>query len=53
MTLLTSEGALSPCQQNILLVQRQMVVMEEDLEDFQKVLKSYVDATSAQDDSLQ
>ncbi|XP_067089332.1 N-terminal EF-hand calcium-binding protein 1 isoform X2 [Osmerus mordax] len=38
--------------QNILLVQRQMAVMEEDLEDFQKVLKSYVDATSTQDDNL-
>ncbi|KAL0977879.1 hypothetical protein UPYG_G00162590 [Umbra pygmaea] len=37
---------------NILLVQRQMSVTEEDLDLFQKVLKSYEDATSNQSDNL-
>lgn len=44
---------LSHCPQNILLVQRQVSVNEEDLDDFRKVLKSYVDATSAHSDNLQ
>uniref|UniRef100_A0A667Z1S4 ABM domain-containing protein n=1 Tax=Myripristis murdjan TaxID=586833 RepID=A0A667Z1S4_9TELE len=43
---------LSRCPQNILLVQRQVSVNEEDLDDFRKVLKSYVDATSAHSDNL-
>uniref|UniRef100_A0A3B3CCF7 N-terminal EF-hand calcium binding protein 3 n=1 Tax=Oryzias melastigma TaxID=30732 RepID=A0A3B3CCF7_ORYME len=38
--------------QNILLVQRQMSVIDDDLDNFQKVLKSYTDATSAQADNL-
>ncbi|CAL8236390.1 unnamed protein product [Arctogadus glacialis] len=37
---------------NLLLVQRQVTVAEEDLEDFQKVLKSYSDATAAHSDNL-
>ncbi|XP_062271538.1 N-terminal EF-hand calcium-binding protein 1 [Scomber scombrus] len=38
--------------QNIMLVQRQMAVAEDDLDNFQKVLKSYIDATSAHSDNL-
>ncbi|XP_023853061.1 N-terminal EF-hand calcium-binding protein 1 isoform X2 [Salvelinus sp. IW2-2015] len=38
--------------QNILLVQRQMLATEEDLEEFQRVLKSYADATSNHSDNL-
>ncbi|XP_031681540.1 N-terminal EF-hand calcium-binding protein 1 isoform X3 [Oncorhynchus kisutch] len=38
--------------QNILLVQRQMLATEEDLDKFQRVLKSYVDATSNHSDNL-
>uniref|UniRef100_A0A3P9HSS3 N-terminal EF-hand calcium binding protein 3 n=1 Tax=Oryzias latipes TaxID=8090 RepID=A0A3P9HSS3_ORYLA len=38
--------------QNILLVQRQMSVIDDDLDNFRKVLKSYTDATSAQADNL-
>ncbi|XP_067089340.1 N-terminal EF-hand calcium-binding protein 1 isoform X3 [Osmerus mordax] len=49
---LKEDSLASTYKSNILLVQRQMAVMEEDLEDFQKVLKSYVDATSTQDDNL-
>lgn len=44
---------LSHCHQNILLVQRQMSVTDEDLDNFRKVLKSYIDATSAHSDNLQ
>lgn len=39
--------------QNILLVQRQLSVTADDHDSFQKVLKSYVDATSAHLDNLQ
>uniref|UniRef100_A0A672HBN1 N-terminal EF-hand calcium binding protein 3 n=1 Tax=Salarias fasciatus TaxID=181472 RepID=A0A672HBN1_SALFA len=42
----------SCCPQNILLVQRQMSVTDDDLDDFRKVLKSYIDATSAHSDNL-
>ncbi|KAM6946917.1 N-terminal EF-hand calcium-binding protein 1 isoform 2-T2 [Lycodopsis pacificus] len=38
--------------QNILLVQRQMSVTDEDLDNFRKVLKSYIDATAAHTDNL-
>ncbi|XP_029540548.1 N-terminal EF-hand calcium-binding protein 1 isoform X2 [Oncorhynchus nerka] len=38
--------------QNILLVQRQMLATEEDLDKFQRVLKSYADATSNHSDNL-
>uniref|UniRef100_A0A3Q3DG33 N-terminal EF-hand calcium binding protein 3 n=1 Tax=Hippocampus comes TaxID=109280 RepID=A0A3Q3DG33_HIPCM len=44
---------LSRYQQNILLVQRKMAVNKSDLDNFRKVLKSYVDATSAHPDNLQ
>lgn len=37
---------------NILLVQRQMSVIEGDLDNFQLVLKSYLDATAAHTDNL-
>ncbi|XP_034551124.1 N-terminal EF-hand calcium-binding protein 1 isoform X2 [Notolabrus celidotus] len=37
---------------NILLVQRQMSVTAEDLDNFRKVLKGYIDATSAHSDNL-
>ncbi|XP_070759393.1 N-terminal EF-hand calcium-binding protein 1 [Enoplosus armatus] len=37
---------------NILLVQRQMSVTDKDLDNFRKVLKGYVDATSAHSDNL-
>uniref|UniRef100_A0A3Q0S4U3 N-terminal EF-hand calcium binding protein 3 n=1 Tax=Amphilophus citrinellus TaxID=61819 RepID=A0A3Q0S4U3_AMPCI len=40
------------CQQNILLVQRQMSVTDVNLDNFRKVLKSYIDATSAHSDNL-
>lgn len=40
-------------KQNILLVQRQMSVTDENLDNFQKVLKGYIDATSAHSDNLQ
>ncbi|XP_068598967.1 N-terminal EF-hand calcium-binding protein 1 [Brachionichthys hirsutus] len=38
--------------QNILLVQRQMSVTDENQDNFQKVLKGYVKATSAHSDNL-
>ncbi|KAG8007633.1 N-terminal EF-hand calcium-binding protein 1 [Nibea albiflora] len=38
--------------QNILLVQRQMSVTDENLDNFRKVLKGYIDATSAHSDNL-
>ncbi|XP_051271802.1 N-terminal EF-hand calcium-binding protein 1 isoform X2 [Dicentrarchus labrax] len=38
--------------QNILLVQRQMLVTDENLDNFRKVLKGYIDATSAHSDNL-
>ncbi|XP_037535751.1 N-terminal EF-hand calcium-binding protein 1 [Nematolebias whitei] len=37
---------------NILLVQRQMFVIDDSLDNFRKVLKSYIDATSADSDNL-
>ncbi|XP_077430443.1 N-terminal EF-hand calcium-binding protein 1-like isoform X2 [Vanacampus margaritifer] len=37
---------------NILLVQRKVTVNDNDVDDFRKVLKSYVDATSAHSDNL-
>uniref|UniRef100_A0A8C1QJW4 N-terminal EF-hand calcium binding protein 3 n=1 Tax=Cyprinus carpio TaxID=7962 RepID=A0A8C1QJW4_CYPCA len=37
---------------NILLVQRQMSVTENDLEEFQKALKTYADTTANQNDNL-
>ncbi|KAM4587258.1 N-terminal EF-hand calcium-binding protein 1 isoform 2-T2 [Odontesthes bonariensis] len=37
---------------NILLVQRQMSVIDGDLDNFRKVLNSYIDATSAHSDNL-
>ncbi|XP_041747954.1 N-terminal EF-hand calcium-binding protein 1 [Coregonus clupeaformis] len=42
----------STYKSNILLVQRQISATEEDLEEFQKVLQSYVDATSNHSDNL-
>ncbi|XP_056130778.1 N-terminal EF-hand calcium-binding protein 1 [Lampris incognitus] len=42
----------STYKSNILLVQRQLTVMEENLEKFQKVLNSYTDATAAHSDNL-
>ncbi|KAM9759706.1 N-terminal EF-hand calcium-binding protein 1 isoform 1-T1 [Menidia menidia] len=42
----------STYKSNILLVQRQMSVVDEDLDNFRKVLKSYIDATSAHPDNL-
>ncbi|XP_032362861.1 N-terminal EF-hand calcium-binding protein 1-like, partial [Etheostoma spectabile] len=42
----------STYKSNILLVQRQMSVTNEDLDNFQKVLKSYTDATAAHSDNL-
>uniref|UniRef100_A0A673AUX3 ABM domain-containing protein n=1 Tax=Sphaeramia orbicularis TaxID=375764 RepID=A0A673AUX3_9TELE len=35
-----------------MLVQRQMSVTDENMDNFQKVLKSYLDATSAHSDNL-
>nr|XP_040059823.1 N-terminal EF-hand calcium-binding protein 1 isoform X1 [Gasterosteus aculeatus aculeatus] len=47
------EDALaSAYKSNILLVQRQMTATDGDLDDFQKVLKSYTDATAADADNL-
>uniref|UniRef100_A0A8C7Y6I9 N-terminal EF-hand calcium binding protein 3 n=1 Tax=Oryzias sinensis TaxID=183150 RepID=A0A8C7Y6I9_9TELE len=48
----TLSSTCKSANQNILLVQRQMSVIDEDLDNFQKVLKSYTDATSAQADNL-
>ncbi|XP_029907841.1 N-terminal EF-hand calcium-binding protein 1 [Myripristis murdjan] len=49
---LKEDTLASTYKSNILLVQRQVSVNEEDLDDFRKVLKSYVDATSAHSDNL-
>lgn len=46
-------GLVCLLSQNILLVQRQLSVTADDHDNFQKVLKSYVDATSAHLDNLQ
>uniref|UniRef100_A0A8C6SNF2 ABM domain-containing protein n=1 Tax=Neogobius melanostomus TaxID=47308 RepID=A0A8C6SNF2_9GOBI len=40
------------CPQNILLVQRQMSVIQGDMEKFHMVVKSYLGATAAHDDNL-
>ncbi|KAK6319670.1 hypothetical protein J4Q44_G00108810 [Coregonus suidteri] len=49
---LKEDTLASTYKSNILLVQTQMSATEEDLEEFQKVLKSYVDATSNHSDNL-
>nr|XP_057911106.1 N-terminal EF-hand calcium-binding protein 1 [Doryrhamphus excisus] len=40
------------CTSNILLVQRQLAVRDDDTDDFSKVLKRYVSATSGHSDNL-
>uniref|UniRef100_A0A3B4AXE7 ABM domain-containing protein n=1 Tax=Periophthalmus magnuspinnatus TaxID=409849 RepID=A0A3B4AXE7_9GOBI len=47
-----SLSVLHQNKQNILLVQRQMSVIEGDVDKFQMVLKSYLAATAAQTDNL-
>ncbi|KAM8916858.1 N-terminal EF-hand calcium-binding protein 1 isoform 1-T1 [Spinachia spinachia] len=49
---LTEDTLADTHKSNILLVQRQMTAAGGELENFQKVLKSYVDATAADADSL-
>ncbi|KAG7244856.1 hypothetical protein INR49_029875 [Caranx melampygus] len=49
---LKEDTLASTYKSNILLVQRQMSMTTEDLDNFQKVLKSYIDATSAHSDNL-
>ncbi|XP_031681539.1 N-terminal EF-hand calcium-binding protein 1 isoform X1 [Oncorhynchus kisutch] len=49
---LKEDTLASTYKSNILLVQRQMLATEEDLDKFQRVLKSYVDATSNHSDNL-
>ncbi|TRY97427.1 hypothetical protein DNTS_016609 [Danionella cerebrum] len=49
---LREDSLASTYNSNILLVQRQMSVMENDLEEFQKTLKSYADTTADQNDNL-
>ncbi|GLD64106.1 N-terminal EF-hand calcium-binding protein 1-like isoform X1 [Lates japonicus] len=49
---LKEDTLASTYKSNILLVQRQMSVTDEDLDNFRKVLKSYIDATSAHSDNL-
>ncbi|KAM7402412.1 hypothetical protein PAMP_017654 [Pampus punctatissimus] len=49
---LKEDTLASTYKSNILLVQRQMLVTGEDPDNFQKVLKSYIDATSAHSDNL-
>ncbi|CAN9511864.1 unnamed protein product [Ophioblennius macclurei] len=49
---LKEDTLASTYKSNILLVQRQMSVTDDDLVDFRKVLKSYVDATSSHSDNL-
>ncbi|XP_019734930.1 N-terminal EF-hand calcium-binding protein 1-like [Hippocampus comes] len=46
------KGDTTTSTANILLVQRKMAVNKSDLDNFRKVLKSYVDATSAHPDNL-
>ncbi|XP_077386803.1 N-terminal EF-hand calcium-binding protein 1-like isoform X2 [Festucalex cinctus] len=46
------KGVATASTANILLVQRKMTVNDKDVDDFRKVLKSYVDATSAHSDNL-
>lgn len=50
---LTATSITSPFpHQHIMLVQRQMSVIEEDLEEFQLALKHYVESASAQSGCL-
>ncbi|XP_013864062.1 N-terminal EF-hand calcium-binding protein 1 [Austrofundulus limnaeus] len=49
---LKEDTLASTYKSNILLVQRQMSVIDESLDNFRKVLKSYIDATSAHSDNL-
>ncbi|XP_019910720.1 N-terminal EF-hand calcium-binding protein 1 isoform X2 [Esox lucius] len=49
---LREDTLASTYKSNILLVQRQMSAMEEDLGEFQKALKTYVDTTSHQSHNL-
>ncbi|XP_044206207.1 N-terminal EF-hand calcium-binding protein 1 isoform X1 [Thunnus albacares] len=49
---LKEDTLASTYKSNILLVQRQMSVTVEGLDNFRKVLKSYIDATSAHSDNL-
>uniref|UniRef100_A0A3P8WR08 N-terminal EF-hand calcium binding protein 3 n=1 Tax=Cynoglossus semilaevis TaxID=244447 RepID=A0A3P8WR08_CYNSE len=49
---LKEDTLASTYKSNILLVQRQVSVTDGDLDKFHKVLKCYVDATSAQSDNL-
>ncbi|XP_017264373.1 N-terminal EF-hand calcium-binding protein 1 isoform X2 [Kryptolebias marmoratus] len=49
---LKEDTLASTYKSNILLVQRQMSVNEDSLDNFRKVLKSYIDATSAHSDNL-
>ncbi|KAG7326581.1 hypothetical protein KOW79_009982 [Hemibagrus wyckioides] len=49
---LKEDPLASTYKSNILLVQRQMEVTEDNLEEFQKALKSYADSTTNQSDNL-
>ncbi|XP_031596282.1 N-terminal EF-hand calcium-binding protein 1 isoform X2 [Oreochromis aureus] len=49
---LKEDTLASTYKSNILLVQRQMSVTDVNLDNFRKVLKSYIDATSAHSDNL-
>ncbi|XP_055068976.1 N-terminal EF-hand calcium-binding protein 1 [Misgurnus anguillicaudatus] len=49
---LKEDPLASTYKSNILLVQRQMMVLENDLEEFQKALKTYAHSTSNQNDNL-
>ncbi|XP_022056179.2 N-terminal EF-hand calcium-binding protein 1 [Acanthochromis polyacanthus] len=49
---LKEDSLASTYKSNILLVQRQMSVTDDDLDNFRKVLNSYIDATSAHSDNL-
>ncbi|KAL7891686.1 hypothetical protein AOLI_G00011620 [Acnodon oligacanthus] len=49
---LKEDPLASTYKSNILLVQRQMTVTEDNLEEFQKTLKSYADSTTNQSDNL-
>uniref|UniRef100_A0A3Q2PR04 N-terminal EF-hand calcium binding protein 3 n=1 Tax=Fundulus heteroclitus TaxID=8078 RepID=A0A3Q2PR04_FUNHE len=49
---LKEDTLASTYKSNILLVQRQMSVIDDELDNFRKVLNSYVDATLAHSDNL-
>ncbi|XP_064155492.1 N-terminal EF-hand calcium-binding protein 1-like isoform X1 [Anguilla rostrata] len=49
---LKEDPLASTYKSNILLVQRQMMVIEKDLKEFQQALQSYTDATVSQTDNL-